>query len=182
MSDRDSRFVGIYERHYRSVHAYCRRRVDADRVDDVVAETFLAAWRKIDAMPREQDALPWLYATAYRVLMHQWRGASRMKRLEARLRSVDTSVAAPPDELIVLGDDARRATEALTALKPIDQEILRLVLWEELTHSQTAEIVGMKTDAVRQRYSRALKTLTKEYNKLLKGRSLPALLKKGGVL
>jgi RNA polymerase sigma-70 factor (ECF subfamily) len=42
----DARFGELYGRYFRSVHAYCRRRLASDAVDDVVAEVFLTAWRR----------------------------------------------------------------------------------------------------------------------------------------
>ena len=48
MADFEAMFAEVYESHFRSVHDYCRRRVSSDRVEDLVAETFLTAWRKID--------------------------------------------------------------------------------------------------------------------------------------
>ena len=34
MTVSDARFVGLYERYYRHMYAYCRRRVDTDKVED----------------------------------------------------------------------------------------------------------------------------------------------------
>lgn len=55
----------------------CRRRTSADTVDDVVADTYLTVWRKIDQVPAGDGCLPWLYGVAYRVLSHQYRGSFR---------------------------------------------------------------------------------------------------------
>ena len=57
----DVRFERLYDRHHAHVTAYCRRRVSADRVEDLVAETFLVAWRRIDDVPDGEAGLPWLY-------------------------------------------------------------------------------------------------------------------------
>ncbi len=64
----DARFVDLYQRYYRHVYAYCRRRTAADKVEDAVAETFLVVWRKIGEVPPGDEALPWLYSVAHRVL------------------------------------------------------------------------------------------------------------------
>lgn len=159
-------FVRIYTDHFRSVYAYCRRRVGADRVDDVVAEAFLTAWRKIDEMPTGDETLPWLYGVAHRVLLHQWRGSSRRKRLHQRLVSLGVEPASPPETVIVANEESRMVWEAITGLRETDQEVLRLSLWEELPHGEIAQVLGIRADAVRKRYSRALKNLTKEFNKL----------------
>jgi DNA-directed RNA polymerase specialized sigma24 family protein len=88
MSSGDARFVEIYERSYRHVYGYCRRRTTVDQVDDAVADTYLTVWRKIDQVPSGDDLLPWLYGVAYRVLSHQYRGASRRDRLGERLKAI----------------------------------------------------------------------------------------------
>lgn len=58
MSSGDARFVEIYERSYRHVYGYCRRRTTVDQVDDAVADTYLTVWRKIDQVPSGDDLLP----------------------------------------------------------------------------------------------------------------------------
>jgi hypothetical protein len=64
----DARFGELYGRYYRSVHAYCRRRLASDAVDDAVAEVFLTAWRRLPDVPDGDGALVWLYGVAHRVI------------------------------------------------------------------------------------------------------------------
>ena len=99
----DARFVDLYQRYFRHVYAYCRRRTAADKVEDAVAETFLTAWRKIGEVPAGDEALPWLYSVAHRVLGHQWRGASRQSRLESKLPSVGVFTKKPNADEYALG-------------------------------------------------------------------------------
>lgn len=177
-SEREVAFGRIYNDHFRSVYAYCRRRVSADRVDDVVAEAFLTAWRKLDEMPSGDKTLPWLYGVAHRVLLHQWRGSSRRKRLKDRLISLGVEPATPPESYIVANEESRMVWQAMSRLRATDQEVLRLSLWEELPHSEIARVLGMRADAVRKRYSRALKNLTREFNNLQQTNFGSALLGK----
>src|SRR5918992_2908193 len=71
----EERFGEIYRRHGPAVAAYARRRVGANAVEDVVAETFLVCWRKLERVPAEP--LPWLYAVARKTLANQRRAAAR---------------------------------------------------------------------------------------------------------
>jgi RNA polymerase sigma-70 factor (ECF subfamily) len=66
----EARFGELYRRYYRPVRDYCRRRVAADAVDDVVAEVFLRVWRRLADVPAGRDALVWLYGVAYRAIGH----------------------------------------------------------------------------------------------------------------
>ncbi len=178
----DARFVDLYQRYYRHVYAYCRRRTAADKVEDAVAETFLVVWRKISEVPSGDEALPWLYSVARRVLGHQWRGASRQSRLESKLASVgvSASVSASAEEYMVVDQESRQALDALSKLRRSDQEILRLSVWEELPHREIAEVLGLNTDAVKKRFSRARKKLAQELNRLEKDHSKSPAVQKGG--
>lgn len=181
MGDNDARFVEVYEKYHSPIYVYCRRRVSTDRVDDVVADTFLTAWRKIDQVPGGDEALPWLYGVAYRVLMHQWRGTSRRRRLKDRLASIGVDSSTQPEDYIVSSYESQRVLEAASKLRPIDQEILRLSLWEELSHAEVASVLNLAVDAVRKRLSRALENLTREFNRLEGKRSQSPAAQKGGV-
>lgn len=166
MGSDEARFAAVYHEHYRAVYAYCRRRVTSDSVEDAVAETFLTVWRKLDDMPQSEQALPWLYGIAHRVLLHQWRSGSRRGRLVQRLQSLGVESPPAPEEYVVISNEARRVIKAASRLRAKDQEILRLSLWEELSHVEIATVLDLRVDAVRQRLSRALKNLTKEFARI----------------
>jgi RNA polymerase sigma-70 factor (ECF subfamily) len=144
-----ARFDALFTEHQRHVLAYARRRTQtlAD-AEDVAAETFTIAWRRLDAVP--SDPLPWLYAVARRVLANQRRGNGRRARLAALLGVEDM-----PTPVRVGEDLDGPAFAALASLSPADQEILRLVAWEELRNPQVAEVLGITPNAVAIRLHRA---------------------------
>ena len=57
-------------------------------------------------------------------------------------------------------------TLALGRLSPMDQELLRLSLWDELAQAEIAELTGFSRPAVKQRLHRARKRLAKQYERL----------------
>lgn len=143
------RFNTMFASHQRQVLAYAMRR-SANHVDaeDVVAETFIIAWRKIESVPAEP--LPWLYAVARRVLSNQRRGNGRREKLASLLRVPD--VGTP----LRAGDEKDGPVfDALSSLSPADQELLRLVAWEDLPNRQIAEVLGITANAVAIRLHRA---------------------------
>src|ERR1700732_2486194 len=83
---RSSRFGEVFAESFATVRPYVVRRADAAVVDDVLSETFLVAWRRIDAVP--EDALPWLLGVARRVLANQRRAQARRGALVDVLASV----------------------------------------------------------------------------------------------
>src|SRR4051794_33419847 len=79
---RQARFEALFRAQVAPVRRYVARRT-ADGVEDVVAETFTTAWRRLDDVPA--DPLPWLLATARRVLANQRRAIRRREALGEKL-------------------------------------------------------------------------------------------------
>jgi DNA-directed RNA polymerase specialized sigma24 family protein len=52
------RFNRLHEQHFEAIRRYTWRR-DWALADDIVSETFLVAWRRIDDVP--DDTRPWLF-------------------------------------------------------------------------------------------------------------------------
>jgi RNA polymerase sigma-70 factor (ECF subfamily) len=178
--DDEARFVEIYRRYGKPLQAYCARRTGGSQVADAVAETFLVAWRRIDQIPDGDSTLPWLYGVAFRVLSHQWRHKARSQRLVERLRGMADFESMAPDVVLVRNEEYRVVLDASARLRPIDQEILRLTLWEELSHADVSVVLGIETSAVKQRAYRARRNLAAEYQRLTKDHQPPAAQKGGG--
>jgi DNA-directed RNA polymerase specialized sigma24 family protein len=66
-----------FEATHRQVLAYAMRRtrIEAD-AEDIAAETFAIAWRRMTEVP--PIPLPWLYGVARRLLANQRRGTGRL--------------------------------------------------------------------------------------------------------
>ncbi len=166
--DAEKVFRQCYEKHYRDVLAYCRRRVGASDGEDAAAEVFAVAWRRIDDLPDDGKAKAWLFGIAYRVIGHRWRSLRRYSRLTQRVGGI-TDIAPgseDPETIVVQRAQDRRVREAARRLRLADQEILRLAGWEELPHADIAEVLGISVAAVDQRFHRAKKRLAREYDRM----------------
>jgi RNA polymerase sigma factor (sigma-70 family) len=144
----------LFRRHYREVAAYVRRRAEPDVVEDVVAETFLVAWRRLGEVPA--DARPWLLGVARKTLATQRRSLARRRSLVARLETVRTGVE-PAENAAGHGVDG-----ALMHLSEKDREAITLVAWDELTPSEAALVVGLSAVAFRVRLHRAKRRLRRQ--------------------
>jgi RNA polymerase sigma-70 factor (ECF subfamily) len=154
-SDDDTRrFEALFEAHRSAVLAYARRRVDADAAADVVAETFLVAWRRLDAV--DDDPLPWLYGVARRVIANQRRSQRRSEALVGRLAENGTPHATSPEGSSATGDALR---SAFAQLGERDREALRLVAWEDLGPEQAARAAGCSRATFAVRLHRARRRL-----------------------
>lgn len=149
--DARSRLEALWASHQQQVHAYALRRTDPANADDVLAETFAVAWRRLGDVP--DDALPFLLATARRVLANQRRGDQRRGALRDRLQA-DAVAAAP-----LLPDGALAA--ALGQLSQTDAELLLLIAWEGLSGAEAARVVGCAPATVHVRLHRARRRLAR---------------------
>jgi RNA polymerase sigma-70 factor (ECF subfamily) len=153
----EAEFDRLYAEHGRAVLAYAlRRTTDSQDAADVVADTFLVAWRRLGDVPRGEGARLWLYGVARRALANQQRSERRRERLAERLRrelpAALQTVPPPAPETAPL-----RA--ALHRLGSEDQEVLRLAGWEELTPGEIATVLGISHVAARSRLHRARRRL-----------------------
>lgn len=155
----ERRFRELYLAHYRQVYVYLRRRTDLEHAKDGTAETFLVAWRRLDEVPEDGRALPWLYATARRVLANQWRGRRRSDRLKEKLIRMPSENEPGPEASVARSAEIQSVTDALGRLRSSDREVLRLAEWEALSHAEIATVLGCSTHAVDQRMHRARKRL-----------------------
>lgn len=151
----EQRFARLYREHAREIFRYALRRCpDREDAADVVAETFLIAWRRLADVPAGEESRLWLFGTARRVLANQRRGERRRSRLAEQLRAELRSER--PAEA---GENPSEVLEALAALGEDDRELLMLVGWEELTPAQAARVLGITSLAARSRLHRARRRL-----------------------
>lgn len=152
----EAEFSRLYRDHEREILRYALRRSDGpEDAADVVAETFLVAWRRLGDVPAGDEARLWLYATARRVLANHRRGIKRRTRLGERLR----------DELrrqvpVQLPSERRGLLEALAEMRERDRELLMLVGMEGLTPGQAARVLGVSAVTARTRLHRARRRLS----------------------
>ncbi len=142
-------FEDLFEAHYWAVRGYVLRRAPASIVDDVVAETFLVAWRRPDVVG--DDPRPWLLGVARRLMANQFRAERRRGALVARLQGLVGPAPAwePP-----AGMSAPLAN-AVAALSAREREALLLIAWDGLDPGRAAQVAGCSPPAFRARLHRA---------------------------
>src|SRR4029453_18207670 len=134
------------------VRSYARRRAPESMVDDVVAETFLVAWRRNDPLPDE--VRPWLLGVARKTLSTQLRSARRRSSLVEKLSAAEAPGAFSQGD----GSDTG-LIGALQRLSATDQEVLALAAWEDLRPREAAVVLGVSPAWYRVRLHRAKRRL-----------------------
>lgn len=143
---------------------YLCRRTDAATAEDVIGDTLLVCWRRLDEVP--EDALPWTIVVARQCLSNAQRAERRRTRLIGRIIAIDPPPAAteehPAASTVDDTDEATRVTAALARLRRDDAEILRLWAWDELQSPQIAVVLGISPNAAAIRLHRAKARLRQE--------------------
>ncbi|WP_194289575.1 MULTISPECIES: RNA polymerase sigma factor [unclassified Nocardioides] len=143
------------------------RRTDPATADDVLADTLLVCWRRLEQLP--QDPLPWAYGVAKHCLANAERAGRRQRRVAAKVAVLDPPASISPGP----GDSADDpVTRALARLRPDDAELLRLWAWEQLGAAEIAQVLGISANAASIRLHRARQRLREELGELGKSEGL----------
>lgn len=150
------RFTDLYRLHAGRVFAYAYRQSDAAVAEDIVAETFMTAWRRRGDVP--DDALPWLLVVARNLLANHRRRLARGEatRFELQARHRAAAHQPPADESVI---DREEMLRALASLRPKDQEALLLIAWDGLTPQAAAQVAGCSQSTFEVRLHRARRRL-----------------------
>ncbi|GAA2117500.1 RNA polymerase sigma factor [Actinomadura alba] len=152
------RFAALFDRHASEMHRYVTRRLGVSTADDVVAETFLLAFRgrkRYDVT--RADARPWLYGIASNLIGKHRRAEKRLYRTLARagVDRVAESYADRVDARVTAEGVQRELADALAGLSAGDRDVLLLVAWADLTYEGVADALGIPVGTVRSRLHRA---------------------------
>jgi RNA polymerase sigma-70 factor, ECF subfamily len=142
----------MFDRTNDAVRRYALNRgMTAADAEDLVAEVFTLAWRRLERIPAD-DPIPWLFAAA----RNHWRNhlRSRRREREAVVRLRPAEEGGPSSD-----PSAHLLRSALATLSEADQEVLRLVAWDDLAPRQVAAVLGCSPGAARVRLHRARQRL-----------------------
>lgn len=138
---------------------YLLRRVDdPGAAEDLAAETFLVAWRRLGDMPREP--LPWLLGTSRRLLANHRRSLSR--RPPGRPLTPNGIERLVPEDLADRLSEKRVFAESFAELSDDDREVLTLVAWDGLRPREAALVLETTPALFSLRLHRARRRLMKK--------------------
>jgi RNA polymerase sigma-70 factor (ECF subfamily) len=150
---------------YRLLVRLCR---DAHWAEDLVQESFLAAWSNIGRFKASSSLNSWLHQIAYRKFIDALRHKNRSVAVDVaapleQVRSADAN----PYELADASEQARRLSEGIDRLKMAEREVVVLHYLQGLSYEEMAEVLGQPTGTLKWRTRQALENL----RRLLEGAS-----------
>ncbi|MEU0283205.1 RNA polymerase sigma factor [Streptomyces sp. NPDC088551] len=155
-----SAYAELFDSYARAVynHAF-RLTADWSTAEDVMAATFMEAWRLRDRVDPEGGSLrPWLLGIATNTARNQFRSNRRYRAAANAAAAAELSFPDHADEVAGRVDDRRRLATVLTslaALRRTEREVIALCLGEGLDYEAAAEALGIPVGTVASRLSRA---------------------------
>ncbi|MFF0451374.1 RNA polymerase sigma factor [Streptomyces sp. NPDC004609] len=159
-----SAYAELFDSYARAVynHAF-RLTADWATAEDVMATTFMEAWRLRERLDPEGGSLrPWLLGIATNTARNQFRSNRRYRAAAKAAAAAELSMPDHADEVAERVDDRRRLATLLTslaALRRTEREVIALCLGEGLDYAAAAEALGIPVGTVASRLSRARKKL-----------------------
>ncbi|MBL8209574.1 MAG: sigma-70 family RNA polymerase sigma factor [Bryobacterales bacterium] len=152
----------LFDAHYGRIARVIGRVIcDQARAEELAVEVFVK-WQRNPSAHGEQ-AEGWLYRTAVREAVDEWRKQARRERFERLFSSLRRS---PPTPQQLYEADAQQAN-VRTVLAAIDQRHAQvLLLWaEDLTYREIAAAAQLNVTSIGSLLSRAQTAFRKEYER-----------------
>lgn len=155
----NERLTELYAAHAARLYAYARRHGDPSAAEDLVADAFMVALRRLEEVPEDPgEARAWLIGTTRKLAANRRRRASTRDTFwRAAVREGWHARADVSAEEVVAERDA--CLRSLAALSAADRELVLLIAWEGLTHEQAAHVLGLSRTAFSVRLHRARQRL-----------------------
>lgn len=159
-------FEQLYQLFFPRISRFVSFRVaHRESAEDVISGIFIKAWESLQGGSSIASFHAWIYTVARNAIIDYYRGKREfidLTELENYLEYDDNVVDA-----VNLDYETREFLQALSALKPDQQQVIRLKFVEDLDNEEIAAVTGKSSGAIRVIQHRAITAL----KKLIKPRS-----------
>ncbi len=159
----DTALRDLFARHAPWLAARLRAVLPAAEVEDVLQETFLAAWRGAarfrPAGPGRTEAGGWLWGIARRQAALALRRRGPASVVLPAVLAADGQAAADPAEAALARADLDNAVAALGPAGSPEREVWRLLYLEDRPVAEVARLTGVPEGTVKSRAHRARRLL-----------------------
>ncbi len=140
-----------------------RRLASREDAEDVVQEVFVDLWRSAARFdPLVAEEITFVAMIARRRVIDRLRrraGLPETGSIDEVGAVPDSSGDGPVGRRLELGEEARLADEHLAQLKPEEQQVIRLSIYDSLSHAAIAEHTGLPLGTVKSHIRRGLDSL-----------------------
>ncbi|HHW42195.1 MAG TPA: sigma-70 family RNA polymerase sigma factor [Syntrophomonadaceae bacterium] len=164
-------FENIVERHQHAVFRLVYRLLkDRQEAEDVAQEAFLRCYQQLHRYDPSRPFTPWLYRIATNLALSRLRRRNRYRLVpwdpsnespdsKTAGRTCEGVLGAGPEEAWEIKETKQEVLHALKSLKPIDQTVIILRYFEELSYEEIAFILRTTRNNIEVRICRARQRL-----------------------
>jgi len=161
-------FRALVERHSQALFRLAYRMTGNEPdAEDVVQETFLKAYRRLDQFESRANFGSWLYRIAANCAFDVLRARGRREEQplvregpDGELEAADPEAADPsPDRLAQSSEVRRRLNAAMARLSPLERSAFVLRHFEEMSIREIGGALGLDTSAAKHSIFRAVRKL-----------------------
>lgn len=125
---------------------------EPSQAEELMQEVMVAVWRKADTFDRAQaSASTWIYRIARNRRIDAFRRDRRAADLDQDDPALQPAPAPSPDHDVMAVDRETRIREALLALPTEQRDLVRRHFYDDLTHSEIADLTGLPLGTVKSR-------------------------------
>lgn len=142
---------------------------DSGIAEDLVQETFLRVWNRVQAFDSQRGAMgPWLLTVARnRAIDHIRSAAARMSRNVYELEEREhPSLFVDSERDLISSDQGRIVRAALARLNNNQKKVIELAYYEGLSQTEMAETLGQPLGTIKTWVRSALKKLREELDRV----------------
>ncbi len=159
LKEKEAELTGMFEQYYDKIARYAYVRIgDRAQAEDIAGEVFLKALKGLSSY--RERGLPmsaWLFRIAHNLVVDFLRQKSKGRSVS--LDDIDLPSDVNPAQLAETRLEMARVNQAMKALSPAQQEVVRLRFLAELSSKEVAAVMGKSDGAVREMQSSAIARL-----------------------
>lgn len=151
-------FELLYKHYFPRIYRYCQASIYRDDLAaDISQETFLKAWKALPTFRLRDGGT--FQAYIYRIARNIIIDLSRKKKEFSLTFYEDIETDDDLVEKMARSENIDKVKRALSKLSEKDRQILILRYFEEMSHKETAKIIGIREGALRVKTTRLLKKI-----------------------
>lgn len=136
--------------HHLDLRRFIARRIPEGDLEDVLQETWLAAWTALPGYDRRSRFKTWLYALS----LNKCRDHHRTKKRTEPISDELAAGAADTTDIQRHTENKQTAAAVLEALSPSQREVLDLYYFAELTLPEIARVLNRNLNTVKYQFYR----------------------------
>lgn len=149
-------FTFLYKKYYSELYYFARKVLGSDDVaEDIVQETFLVAYKKLDDLLGSPSPKGWLYKVLRHIMGDNYRNRARL----AETIRITEGIDSPTNDAVNI------RLELEGTIGKDDLDILIKVYVERYTYKEVSALYGTTVDAAKKRAQRAKAKLRLELEK-----------------